>query len=78
MQLRRVFSQMINVWKHASFKKQQVSTEEKHAIYCKTSDSGFNKRSNSHTKSFRHEHYVNDTELSKYIWHLRVGNFNSI
>ena len=34
----------------------------------------FKQRYRNHAKSFQHQKYANDTELSKYIWKLKTGN----
>ena len=36
--------------------------------------STFKERYRNHIKSFKHKKYSNDTELSKYIWHLKNSN----
>ena len=36
----------------------------------------FKLRYANHQKSFRHEQYKNETELSKYIWKLKAENVN--
>ena len=35
----------------------------------------FKDRFYNHTKSFSHEHYANDTELSKEYWDIKRSNF---
>ena len=42
---------------------------DSHTYYGSSEDFKF--RYNSHTKSFRHQHCKNDTELSKHIWDLK-------
>ena len=37
----------------------------------------FKERHWNHIKSFKHKRYSNDTELSKYIWHLKNNNQDS-
>ena len=50
-----------------------VSTEiESHTYYGSSED--FKLRYNNHTKAFRNQHYINDTELSKHIWKLKNTN----
>ena len=50
--------------------KAPVTTQDIYRIYYGTSEGEFKTRYNNHTKSFRNRQYVNETELSKYIWQL--------
>ena len=34
----------------------------------------FKERFRNHIKSFNHKKYSNETELSKYVWHLKENN----
>ena len=45
-----------------------VDTETK--FYYGLTDTTFKERYNNHKKSFRHERYRYDSELSKYLWEL--------
>ena len=38
----------------------------------------FKERHRNHTKSFRHQKYENETELSKYIWELKKKNVEHV
>ena len=50
--------------------KATVTTQDNYRIYYGTSEDEFKTRYNNHTKSFRNRQYVNETELSNYIWQL--------
>ena len=43
-------------------------------IYYGLTESSFKERFRSHTKSFNHRRYQNETELPKYIWTLKHQN----
>ena len=38
----------------------------------------FKERFRNHIKSFNHKKYSNETELSKYVWHLKENTDNTI
>ena len=40
-------------------------------VYYGATEGRFKEWYNNHTKSFRHESYSRDTELSKYLWELK-------
>ena len=50
--------------------KATVTTQDNYQIYYGASEGEFKIRYSNHTKSFRNRQYVNETELSKYIWQL--------
>ena len=52
------------------------SREEGTKIYIGGAATKFRLRYNNHTKSFKNKEYINDTELSKYIWKLKDNNIN--
>ena len=43
-------------------------------IYIGITAGDFKTRYCNHTKPFRHEEYINNTELSKYVWKLKSEN----
>ena len=47
---------------------------QKPACYIGLASGSFKTRYNNHNKSFRHERYEKDTELSKFIWSLKRKN----
>ena len=51
-----------------------VISDENTVSYIGLASGEFKKRYNNHTKSFRHDRYRKDTELSKYIWGLKARN----
>ena len=54
--------------------KSQASTEGKCAIFSRTADSDFKSIYNIHNMSLQHKSLMNDTKLSKYLWHLCKEN----
>ena len=52
--------------------KAEVTTNNTHKEYYGTSEGEFKSRYNNHTQSFRQISYINDTELSKYLWMLKT------
>ena len=54
--------------------KATVSLEKEQVAYIGLTSTTFKKRYNNHNKSFNHEKYENETELSKYVWKLRKKN----
>ena len=44
--------------------------------YIGNTGGAFKERYRNHTKSFRHQRYETETELSKYIWELKKSNKN--
>ena len=51
--------------------KATVKTPNNTASYIGLASGPFKMRYNNHIKSFRHERYEKETELSKYIWNLK-------
>ena len=52
----------------------KVSSTNETACYIGLASGLFKFRYNNHNKSFRHERYEKDTQLSKYIWELKRKN----
>ena len=48
--------------------KATVSLEKEKVAYIGLTSTTFKERYNNHSKSFNHEKYKNETELSKYVW----------
>ncbi|PIK52977.1 hypothetical protein BSL78_10131 [Apostichopus japonicus] len=51
--------------------KATVTSGTNNASYIGLASSEFKKRYNNHTKSFQHDRYKKETELSKHIWQLK-------
>ena len=51
--------------------KAQVTSGAEIKSYIGISGGPFKQRFNNHTKSFKHENYEKETELSKYVWDLK-------
>ena len=51
--------------------------QPKENIYIGTAKTNFKQRFNNHTKSFKLEHYKNDTELPKEYWIIKRNHFIS-
>ena len=47
-------------------------------FYYGLTETSFKERYGNHKRSFKHERYKNDTELSKYIWHLTSAKVPTI
>ena len=54
--------------------KATVSLEKEQVAYIGLTSTTFKERYNNHSKSFNHEKYQNETELSKYVWKLKKKN----
>ena len=57
--------------------KATVSLEKEQVAYIGLTSTIFKERHNNHNKSFNHEKYENETELSKYVWKLKKKIPNS-
>lgn len=53
-----------------------VTTNNVSKTYIGVSDTEFKSRWYNHKSSFKHQHKKKETELSKYIWHLKDNNIN--
>lgn len=53
-----------------------VKTESSSSTYIGLSEPPFKSRYSNHMTSFRHERYINSTELSKHVWDLKNKNMN--
>ena len=53
--------------------KAEVSTNTTYKEYYGASEGEFKSRYNNHIQSFRNISHINDTELSKYLWTLKVN-----
>lgn len=51
--------------------KAEVKTNTSTSVYFGASEGEFKTRYRNHVKSFKHKKYQNETELSKFIWHLK-------
>ena len=56
--------------------KATVSSEKEQIAYIGLTSSTFKERYYRHNKSFNHEKYENETELSKYAWRLKKNKFS--
>ena len=56
--------------------KTEVATNTTYKKYYETPEREFKSRYNNHTQYFRHISYVNDTELSKYLWTLKANGID--
>ena len=54
--------------------KATVSLEKEQVAYIGLTSTTSKERYNNRNKSFNHEKYENDTELSKYVWKLKKKN----
>ena len=54
--------------------KATIKHERVSKVYIGLAGNTFKQRFNNHKKSFRHERYANETELSKYVWSLKKRN----
>ena len=54
--------------------KATVSLEKEQVAYIGLTSTTFKERYNNHNKSFNHEKYENETELSKHVWKLKKKN----
>ena len=55
-----------------------VSSEKEQVAYIGLTSTTSRERYNNHSKSFNHEKYENETELSKYVWKLKKNSKFSI
>ena len=62
-----------NIIYKAQITSNQLSYKQK--IYIGTAETDFKHRFSNHTKSFNHEHYENDTELSKEYWSIKRNHY---
>ena len=53
--------------------KAEVSTNTTYKEYYGASEGEFKSRYNNHTQSFRNISYINDMELTKYLWTLKAN-----
>ena len=54
--------------------KATVSSEKEQVAYIGLTSTRSKERYNNHNKSFNHEKYENEAELSKYVWKLKKKN----
>ena len=59
------------------YEAQFILNQPKENIYIGTAKTDFKHRFNNHTKSFKLEHYKNDTELPKEYWIIKGNHFIS-
>ena len=52
----------------------QYMQHKRHEHYIGMTPNTFKERFRNHMKSFNHKKYSNETELSKYVWHLKENN----
>ena len=57
--------------------KVQVNSVRETKYYLGTAEDTFKTRHSNHKKSFKHRMYEKETELSKYIWKLKIKTLNS-
>ena len=62
-----------NIIYEAQITPNQLNYKQK--VYIGTAETDFKHRFNNHTKSFKLEHYENDTELSKEYWTIKCNHF---
>ena len=74
---RRIFLDEKCLAPNIIYEAQFMLNQPKENIYIGTAKTNFKHRFNNHTKSFKLEHYKNDTELPKEYWMIKRNHFIS-
>ena len=74
---RRIFLDEKCLAPNIIYEAQFMLNQPKENIYIGTAKTNFKQRFNNHTKSFKLEHYKNDTELPKEYWMIKRNHFIS-